>query len=67
MVHRSDLLNHIVTQGEVNNCLQHIDESKKEQFLNVIADTQIILDEPIYDESINGASIRAIVHTNRNS
>jgi hypothetical protein len=40
--------------------LQHIDESKKEQFLKVIADTQIILDEPIYDDSINGTIIRAI-------
>ena len=61
MVRGSDPLNHnIVTQGEVNNCLQHIDESKKEQFLNVIGDTQIILDEPIYDDSINGASIHAI-------
>ena len=61
MVRGSDPLNHnIVTQGEVNNCLQHIDESKKEQFLKVIADTQIILDEPIYDDSINGTIIRAI-------
>jgi hypothetical protein len=61
MVRGSDPLNHnIVTQGEVNNCLQHIDESKKEQFLNVIAHTQIMLDEPIYDDSINGTIIRAI-------
>jgi hypothetical protein len=61
MVRGSDPLNHnMVTQGEVNNCLQHIDESKKEQFLNVIADTQIILDEPIYDDSISGTIIRAM-------
>jgi hypothetical protein len=61
MVRGSDPLNHnIVTQGEVNNCLQRIDESKKEQFLKVISDIQIILDEPIYDDSINGTIIRAI-------
>jgi hypothetical protein len=51
MVHGSDPLNHNIVTREVN-----IDESKKEQFLNVIHDTHIILDEPIYDDSINGAS-----------
>lgn len=38
--------------------LHHIDKSKKDQFLKVIEETQIILDEPIYDDSIDGASIR---------
>jgi hypothetical protein len=51
MVHGFDPLNHNIVTREVN-----IDESKKEQFLNVIHDTHIILDEPIYDDSINGAS-----------
>lgn len=61
MVYDCDLLSHnIVTQEEVNNCLNRIDESKKEQFLKVIQETQIILDEPIYDDSINGESIRAM-------
>jgi hypothetical protein len=52
--------NNIVTQREVNNCLHHIDKSKKEQFLKVIQETQITLDEPVYDDSINGTSIRAM-------
>ena len=61
MAYDSDLLSHnIVTQEEVNNCLHHIDESKKQQFLKVIEETQTILDEPIYDDSIDGASIRAM-------
>lgn len=61
MVYDCDLLIHnIMTQEEVNNCLSHIDESKKEQFLKVIQETQIILDEPVYEDSINGASIRAM-------
>jgi hypothetical protein len=61
VVYNSDLLSHnIVTQEEVNNCLHHIDESNKQQFLKVIEETQIILDEPIYDDSIDGASIRAM-------
>jgi len=53
MVRGSDPLDHnIVTQGEVNNCLQHIDESKKEQFLKVIADTQIILEANPFFNSV---------------
>ena len=50
----------IVTQEEVTNCLNYIDELKKEQLLKVVQETQIILDEPVYDDSIDGASIRAM-------
>jgi hypothetical protein len=61
VVYDCDLLSHnIVTQEEVNNCLNYIDESKKEQLLKVVQETQIILDEPVYDDSIDGASIRAM-------
>jgi hypothetical protein len=61
VVYDYDLMCHnIVIQQEVDNCLRHIDESKKEQFLKVIQETQIILDEPVYDDSIDGASIRAM-------
>jgi hypothetical protein len=53
VVYDCDLMGHnIVIQQEVDNCLHHIDESKKEQFLKVIQETQIILDEPVYEDSI---------------
>ncbi|HZA07096.1 MAG TPA: hypothetical protein VE619_05270 [Nitrososphaeraceae archaeon] len=61
MVYDPDPLSrNIVTPEEVNSCLHHIDESKKEQFLKVIEETEIALDEPAYDDSIDGASIRAM-------
>ena len=61
LVYDCDLMSHnIVIQQEVDTCLHHIDESKKEQFLKVIQETQIILDEPVYDDSIDGASIRGM-------
>lgn len=53
----------IVTQEAVNSCLRYIDGSKKEQFLKIIEEIRIILDEPTYEDSIDGTSIRAMYVT----
>ena len=53
------MMNNIVTQEAINHCLGYIDESKKDQFLELIAVTQIILDVPTFEDSIAGTSIRA--------
>ncbi|HET8688965.1 MAG TPA: hypothetical protein VFM18_20335, partial [Methanosarcina sp.] len=53
------MLNNIVTQEAINHCLGYIDESKKDQFLELMAVTQIMLDDPTFEDSIAGTSIRA--------
>ncbi len=53
------MLNNIVTQEAINHCLGYIEESKKDQFLELMAATQIILDDPTFEDSIAGTSIRA--------
>jgi hypothetical protein len=53
------MLSNIVTQEAINHCLGYIDESKKDQFLELMAVTQIILDDPTFEDSIAGTSIRA--------
>ena len=53
------MLNNIVTQEAINHCLGYIDESNKGQFLELMAVTQIILDDPTFEDSIAGTSIRA--------
>jgi hypothetical protein len=53
------MLNIIVTQEAINHCLGYIDGSKKAQFLELMAVTQIILDDPRFEDSIAGTSIRA--------
>jgi hypothetical protein len=53
------MLNNIVTQEAINHCLGYIDESKKDQFLELMPVIQIILDDPTFEDSIAGTSIRA--------
>lgn len=53
------MLNNIVTQEAINHCLGYIDESNKGQFLELMAVTQIILDDPTFEDSIAGTNIRA--------
>lgn len=53
------MLNNIVTQEAINHCLGYIDESSKDQFLELMAVTQIILDDPTFEDSIAGTSIHA--------
>src|SRR5215831_11651658 len=48
------MLNNIVSQEAINHCLGYIDEPKRDQFLELMAVTQIIL-----NDSIAGTSIRA--------
>ena len=52
-------LNNIVTQEAINHCLGYIDEPKKDQFLELMAVTQIILNDPTFEDSIAGTSLRA--------
>jgi len=53
------MLNNIVTQEAINHCLGYIDEPKKDQFLELMAVTQIILNDPTFEDSIAGTSLRA--------
>ena len=54
MIATRSMLNNIVSQEAINHCLGYIDEPKRDQFLELMAVTQIIL-----NDSIAGTSIRA--------
>jgi hypothetical protein len=57
----------MVTEEAINKCSEYIDKSKKDQFLKVMKETKIISDEPTFEDSIDGKSIRAnyIININR--
>ena len=55
--------NNLVNQEAIANCLSFIDEARKEQFLRLMEGFRIMLDAPIYEDSIAGTSIRAIYGT----
>jgi hypothetical protein len=60
MSEKKDLL----IQEEIDKCLRYIsgsnnnDKSEQEQFLKLLQEMQITLDEPIVEDSINGTRIR---------
>lgn len=55
--------NNLVNQQEITNCLSFIEEARKERFLKLMEGVRIILDAPIYEDSIAGTSIRAVYGT----
>lgn len=55
--------NNLVKQEAIENCLCFIEEPRKEQFLQLMEGVRIILDDPIYEDSIAGTSIRAVYST----
>jgi hypothetical protein len=55
--------NNLVNQEAISDCLSFIDEARKEQFLRLMEGFRIMLDAPIYEDSIAGTSIRAIYGT----
>ena len=54
------MLNHnIVILEALNDCSKYIEESRKEQFLKIIEEIQIIIDEPSCEDSIDGTIVHA--------
>lgn len=59
------MLNHnIVILEALNDCSKYIEESRKEQFLKIIEEIQIIIDEPSCEDSIDGTTVCASYTTN---
>jgi hypothetical protein len=57
----------LVIQEEIDKCLRNIsnsnDKSNKKQLLKLLQEMQITLDEAIFEDSIDGTSIRATYNT----
>ena len=53
----------LITQEEVDECLKHIsnnnDKTNQEQLLKLLQEMQITLDDPTFEDSIDGTRIRA--------
>ncbi|HEX2231176.1 MAG TPA: hypothetical protein VHG34_03220 [Nitrososphaeraceae archaeon] len=53
----------LITQEEIDQCLKHIsnnsDKINQEQLLNLLQEMHITLDDPIFEDSIDGTRIRA--------
>jgi hypothetical protein len=59
MIKKKDL----ITQEEIDQCLKHIsnnnDKTNQEQLLKLLQEMQITLDDPTFEDSIDGTRIRA--------
>ena len=59
MIKKKDL----ITQEEIDQCLKHIsnnnDKTNQEQLLELLQEMQITLDDPTFEDSIDGTRIRA--------
>ena len=59
MIKKKDL----ITQEEIDECLKHIsnnnDKTNQEQLLKLLQEMQITLDDPTFEDSIDGTRIRA--------
>jgi hypothetical protein len=58
----------LVIQEEIHECLKHLssinnNKSRQEQLLKLLEEMQITLDDPIFEDSIDGTRIRAIYNT----
>src|ERR687896_2014349 len=53
----------LITQEEIDECLKHIsdnsDKTNQEQLLELLQEMQITLDDPTFEDSIDGTRIRA--------
>jgi hypothetical protein len=50
----------LITQEEIDGCLKHIsNKTNQEQLLKLLQEMQITLDDPIFEDSIDGTRIRA--------